>query len=154
MTKIMIDVSGWEASGLRKIVRTLLFVLAATVVGNAATTGPGFSIDLAHWAANGGWSSQWSVVNTTMGPLACALIIHGPDGQPLSLDTSAGSGSSVSFAVAPGGTAKIQAGSADGDDQVEPSGHIPQTAFPGPGFRTGIEQPSQLARWRRDQTIR
>jgi hypothetical protein len=87
------------------------------VVGNAATTGPGYSVDLAHWAANGGWSSQWSVVNTSFGPLACVLIIHGPDGQPLSLDTTAGSGSSVSFAVAPGGTGQIQAGGAAGDVQ-------------------------------------
>ena len=117
MIKITIGVSSWKASELRKIVRACLFVLAATVVGNAATTGPGFSVDLAHWAANGGWSSQWSVVNTSFGPLACALIIDGPDGQPVSLDTTAGSGSSIAFAVAPGGTGQIQAGSADGDVQ-------------------------------------
>lgn len=117
MMKITIGVSSWEASQLRKIARTLMFVLAVTVVGNASAASSGFSVDLAHWAANGGWNSQWSVVNTTFGPLACALIIHDPDGLLLSLDTSAGSGSQVGFAVAPGGTAKIQAGSADGDVQ-------------------------------------
>jgi hypothetical protein len=117
MIKITIGVSSWKAPELRRILRACVFVLAATVVGSAATTGPGFSVDLAHWAANGGWSSQWSVLNTSFGPLACTLNINGPDGQPLSLETTAGTGSAVPFAVAPGGTAKIQAGSAAGEVQ-------------------------------------
>jgi hypothetical protein len=32
-------------------------------------------------------------LNEVSSPLACILNIHGPDGQPLSLDTTAGSGS-------------------------------------------------------------
>jgi len=78
----------------------------------AAATGPGASVVLAHWAANGGWNSRWSVVNTSANPLSCTLDLVGPDGQPLSLNTTAGSGNSISFPVAQGGTAIIQAGGA------------------------------------------
>ena len=83
----------------------------------AAATGPGFSVDLAHWAANGGWNSRWSVVNTSASPLSCTLDLVGPDGQPVSLNTTAGSGNSISFTVAQGGTTIIQAGGAAGSVQ-------------------------------------
>jgi hypothetical protein len=116
MNKIATLASIQKASELRKILRASLFVLvAASAVGNASAAG--FSLDLAHWAANGGWSSVWSVVDTSFGPLGCTLSIHGPDGKPLSLVTSAGSGSSIIFTVAQGGAAQIQAGSATGPVQ-------------------------------------
>jgi hypothetical protein len=112
MNKIATLVSMKKASELRKILRASLFVLiAASAVGNAPAA---VSVDLAHWAANGGWSSVWSVVDTLSGPIGCTLSIHGPDGQPLSLVTSAGTGSSITFTVAQGGTAQIQAGSSTG----------------------------------------
>lgn len=118
MTAMAIAVRTRKASGLRKVLRAFLFVVAAAPgVGNAAATGPALSVDMPHWAANGGWGSRWSVVDTSFGPLACALSIRGPDGQPLSLDTTAGTGSSVSFTVAQGGTALIQAGGAAGSVQ-------------------------------------
>jgi hypothetical protein len=116
MNKIATLASIQKASELRKILRASLFVLvAASAVGNASAAA--FSVDLAHWAANGGWSSVWSVVDTSFGPLGCTLSIHGPDGKPLSLVTSAGSGSSIIFTVAQGGAAQIQAGSATGPVQ-------------------------------------
>jgi hypothetical protein len=113
MNKIATLVSIKKAPELRKILRASLFVLvAASAVGNASAAA--VSVDLAHWAANGGWSSVWSVVNTLSGPIGCTLRINGPDGKPLSLVTSAGTGSSITFTVAQGGTAQIQAGSATG----------------------------------------
>jgi hypothetical protein len=96
----------------------VLALSAAPLASKAATVSiPPLSIDLAHWAANGGWGSQWSVVNTSFGPITCTLTFTGSDGLPASLVTSAGTGSSVSFTVTQGGTADIQAGGAAGSVQ-------------------------------------
>ena len=95
----------------------ILLALAAVSADRLGAVGPGFSVDLSHFAAGGGWNSIWNVVNTSPGPNQCTLTIVGADGKPLSLTTTAGTGSSVDFSVAVGGTAVIQAGGATGSLQ-------------------------------------
>ena len=56
-------------------------------------------VECRSWAANGGRNSRWSVVNTSANPLSCTLDLVGPDGQPVSLNTTAGSGNSIPFAA-------------------------------------------------------
>lgn len=87
----------------------LVLVLAAPASGAIQ-----ISSVLTHWAANAGWGSTWSVVNTATDAINCTLTINDPNGQPFSLATSAGTGSSIAFSVAQGGTAQIQAGGAGG----------------------------------------
>ncbi len=114
MVKTTIAVFGMKAPGL---LFALALAVAPAATGAATVPSQPLSVGLAHWAANGGWGSQWSVVNTTPGPITCTLTFTGSDGQPASLVTSAGTGSSVSFTVAQGGTAEIQAGGATGSVQ-------------------------------------
>src|SRR5215813_11620178 len=97
---------------LRKILSSLLVLLALAVASadQLGAVGPGFSVDLSHFAAFGGWNTIWSIINTSLGPNQCTLTIVGPDGQPLSLTTTAGTGSSINVGVALGGSAFIQAG--------------------------------------------
>src|SRR5262249_51198223 len=92
----------------------LLLGLAGPITVNqlAAATGPGFAVNIPHWAANGGWSSSWSVLKASGNPLSCTLDLVGPVGQVLSLNTSVGNGNSLPFNVAQGGRAIIQAGGA------------------------------------------
>jgi hypothetical protein len=127
MMKRVAIISNWKASGSRyahpaavygsKITffgLVLVLALSAVPAHGAALT---LSSDLAHWAANGGWESTWSVVDTANQSLTCTLTINGPDGTALSLVTSAGTGSSISFTVPQGGSAQIQAGGAGGSVQ-------------------------------------
>jgi len=97
----------------------LVLALAGPIAVNqlAAATGPAFAVDRAHWVANDGWNSRWTVVNTSANPLSCTLDLVGPDGQAVSLNTTAGSGNSIPFNVPQGGTTIIQAGGAAGSAQ-------------------------------------
>lgn len=89
----------------------LVLVLALAAPANAAFQ---LTYALTHWAANDGWGSIWSVVNTATDAITCTLAINDPNGQPFSLATSAGTGSSIAFSVPQGGTGQIQAGGASG----------------------------------------
>jgi hypothetical protein len=92
----------------------VLLALAVASADQLGAVGPSFSVDLSHFAAFGGWNTLWSVVNTSPGPNQCTLTIVGPDGKPLSLTTTAGTGSSINIGVALGGSAVIQAGGPTG----------------------------------------
>jgi len=96
---------------------TTLICFLFPLPSGAATANVTQSTDLAHWAANGGWASTWSVVNTWSGPLACTLSFRDPDGKAFSLNTSEGNGSSVDFNLAAGGSTQISAGGASGTIQ-------------------------------------
>ncbi len=98
-------------SSIRGIFGCLVWLLALATPGNGATQ---YTSVLTHWAANAGWGSTWSVVDTATDAISCTLTINDPNGQPFSLATSAGTGSSLAFTVAQGGTAQIQAGGAAG----------------------------------------
>jgi len=91
-----------------------LFVLVFATAGQNMT----YATDLAHWAANGGWVSTWSMVSTWNSPLACTLSFRDPSGKPLSLNTTAGNGSSIGFNLAVGGSARIAAGGSTGSVQT------------------------------------
>ena len=94
----------------------LALVLAAPMTLNkmAAATGPGYSVELPHWAANGGWNSRWSVVNASGDSLSCTLNLVGPDGKVVSLNTTAGAGNSIPFTVPQAGRTIIEAGDVSG----------------------------------------
>jgi len=94
----------------------LVLALAGPIAVNemAAATGPGYAVNLPHWAANGGWNSRWSVLNASADPLSCTLNLVGPDGKVVSLNTTAGNGNSIPFTVPRVGRTIIQAGDASG----------------------------------------
>ena len=79
----------------RKILSSLLVLLAlaAASADQLSAVGPPFSVDLSHFAAFAGWNTIWSIINTSPGPNQCTLTTVGPDGKPLSLTTTAGTGS-------------------------------------------------------------
>lgn len=87
-----------------------------TITVNAGTTPPpqNFKVNLPHWAAFGGWLTDWSIVNVWGEANPCTLYIYGPSGQPLSVGTSIGTGSTLSFSIALNGTAEITAGGGGG----------------------------------------
>ena len=106
-----------------------MLALAAVSTGQLGAVGPGFNVDLSHFAAGGGWNSIWSVVNTSLGANQCTLTLVGPDGKLLSLATTAGTGSSINFGVAEGGTAVVQAGGSTGSLQSGSSNVTCTAAF-------------------------
>ena len=79
------------------------------------TTTPQFVYLLPHWAAFGGWVTLWSIVDTSLAPNQCGIELIGPDGQPISLETTAGTGNFIGpIDIAPWGTLEIVAGSPGG----------------------------------------
>lgn len=102
---------------LGRFLLMLLLAVAGPHTFNQLAAATGFAVDLSHWAANGGWQSRWSVLNTSANPLSCTLDLVGPDGQPLILSTTAGNGSSILFTVPLGGTTIVEAGGAGGTAQ-------------------------------------
>lgn len=86
-----------------------------TITINPATGPPQtFIVNLPHWAAFGGWVSNWSIVNVWGGANSCTLLLFDSLGKPVSLVTNIGTGAQIPFPLAPNGTEEILIGGVSG----------------------------------------